>query len=102
MLEGNEGSDTLIGGPGKDIISGYSFSSTGEQIDRLIGQREADIFVLASLNATLTSSMAVKVAMPLFRILTGAKATKFKSLVSYKIVTVLASSVTDLNLMMTV
>ena len=50
----------------------------------------------------LTSSMAVKVAMPLFRILTGAKATKFKSLVSYKIVTVLASSITDLNLMMTV
>ncbi|UNU22960.1 calcium-binding protein [Microcoleus vaginatus] len=51
LLEGNQGSDTLIGGPGNDLISGYSFSSTGEQIDHLIGQREADIFVLGSLNA---------------------------------------------------
>lgn len=52
LLEGNQGSDTLIGGPGNDIISGYSFSSTGEQIDHLIGPSEADIFVLGSLNAS--------------------------------------------------
>src|SRR6476661_1029608 len=51
LLEGNQGSDTLIGGPGNDIISGYGFSSTVAQIDYLIGQSGADLFVLGSSNA---------------------------------------------------
>jgi Ca2+-binding RTX toxin-like protein len=50
LLRGNQGNDTIIGGPGNDTLLGYGFSSTAAQIDYLIGQSGADLFVLGSLS----------------------------------------------------
>lgn len=47
-LWGTEANDSIIGGPGNDIVSGVSLTgSTSGQVDILIGSTGADTFILA-------------------------------------------------------